>query len=67
MKVKIKNKIYSANDEPIMIIFDNDNERQVFVNQINNMPYKDGKRKYCIYPDTQPLDDVKKFMGIKNE
>lgn len=46
MKVKIGNKFYDANDEPIMIIL-NDKEK----NDINSMASH--IYKYCVYPDAE--------------
>jgi hypothetical protein len=41
MKVKIGNKIYNSDDQPIMLIISNGEKEQ-----ITNMPGK----KYCVYP-----------------
>jgi hypothetical protein len=43
MKVKIGNKIYSSDDEPIMVIL-SETEKQ----QISDMRPKDSK--YCVFP-----------------
>ena len=57
MKVKIGNKIYDSNVEPIMIIF-SPGERE----QIKNMAAD--ATKYCIYPDEPKWVD-NDFKGIK--
>jgi len=60
MKVKIGNKIYSANDEPIMIILsDNDKE-----NISNMIPMN---HKYCVFPETFPKNKISEFMNIKRK
>ena len=48
MKVKIGNKIYDPNAEPIMLIFKSQKERKGFVEQIKNMA--PDATKYCQYP-----------------
>lgn len=62
MKIKIGTKVYDANKEPVMLIFTNDDERSVVVEHIQNMPYKDGIRKYCMAPDSLTEKEMKKFM-----
>ena len=58
MKVKIGDKIYDSNDEPIMIIlslFDKNN--------ISNMSRSD--YKYCSFPEDVEVDKIKEFMEQK--
>jgi len=55
MKVKIGEIIYNPELQPIMLIL----EKQDKVN-ICSMS-KDAK-KYCVYPDTMTVEEVKKFM-----
>ena len=63
MKVKIGDIIYDANDEPIMLIFDSDEERITIANHLKNMA--DKTRKYCMFNEsTANRDDVKEFMKI---
>jgi hypothetical protein len=65
MRVKIGNKIIDANDEPIMLIFEDDNELLGVINNLVNMGKNEGKiRKYMTYPDNMDIDDVKQFMVI---
>jgi hypothetical protein len=54
MKVKIGNKIYDSNDEPIMLIMSND-EKEL----INKMEDQGTLSKFCSYPDN---DDYKPEM-----
>jgi hypothetical protein len=61
MKVKIGNKIVDAEDEPIMIIFSNTEERLTVANHLLNMPVDN--LKYCMFNDsTISADDARKFM-----
>jgi hypothetical protein len=54
MKVKINDKIYDSNDEPIMLILDEEDKYN-----ISNMGEQ---KKYCSYPASMKVDDVVKFM-----
>ena len=61
MKVKIGDKIVDANDEPIMLIFRNAEERITIANQIKNM--SDDALKYCMFNDSSvSKKEAKKFM-----
>jgi len=65
MKVKIGNKIHDANEEPILLIFENDVERYKTLFNISQMPDKSGVRKYLIYPDDiYTEDEARDFMKI---
>ena len=55
MKVKIGNIIYDSNDQPIMLILD-ENDRE----NISQMEEK--ATKYCSFPDGSPEEEIKKFM-----
>lgn len=46
MKVKIGNKIYNSNDEPIMLILE-DEDKQNIANMIKS------DTKYCVYPEEE--------------
>ena len=51
MKVKVEDKIFDAEETPIMIIFNSVKERQGIAQQITEMV--DGAMKYCQYPDNK--------------
>jgi len=55
MKVKIGNKIYDSENEPIMIILTEYNKHD-----ISNMT--DDAEKYCEFPDTMSEEDAREFM-----
>ena len=57
MRVKIKDKIYDAEKEPIMVILSTSEREQIY-----NMSL-DCKGMYCQYPDTEEWikDDYKKI------
>jgi hypothetical protein len=55
MKVKIGDKIYSSNDQPIMIILTEYNKKDI--RNMNEDAYK-----YCEYPDTMSEEEAREFM-----
>lgn len=55
MKVKIGNKIFDSNEEPIMLILDDQDKEN-----ISNMSKE--AHKFCSYPDTINVEDIKMFM-----
>ena len=60
MKVKVGNKIYDGEKEPVMVIL-NEGEKK----QIAEMPK--GLQKYCVYPDTKywienEYEKIRKWM-----
>ena len=55
MKVKIGNKIYDANQEPIMIILDD-------LDKENIKKMEPEATKYCGYPENFNIEEIKKFM-----
>jgi len=65
MKIKIGNEIYDSKKEPVMLIFDDDAEKDEVISHLSNMEKKDGVRKYLIYPnDKLSADEAKEFMKI---
>jgi hypothetical protein len=56
MKVKIGNTIYDAEEEPIMIILDEDDKI--------NISKMETARKYCVYPDDYDTEKIKEFMEL---
>jgi hypothetical protein len=55
MKVKIGNKIYDGNDEPIMVILGDDDKYN-----IENMPAD--CHKYLSYPENMSVEEAESFM-----
>ncbi len=55
MKVKINNKIYDAEDQPIMLILSKSDKRN-----LRNM-HPDAT-KYCAYPESHSSKKIKKWM-----
>jgi hypothetical protein len=64
MRVKIKDKIYDANEEALMLIFDDDEELSKVIDNLQNMGKTNGVRKYLTYPDTMGIEEVRSFMKI---
>lgn len=57
MKVKIKDKIYDSNEQPIMVIL---NKEDKF--NISHMSKRNSK--YCSFPRFWNINEVKKFMKV---
>ncbi len=55
MKVKIGEKLYDSNEEPILIVLSEDDK-----DNIKNMSPE--ATKYCSFPDTYDLEKIKEFM-----
>ncbi len=58
MKVKIANAIYDSNEEPIMLILEDEDKEN-----IKNMD--EDYHKYLSYPDNLTEDEAKKFMKVE--
>jgi hypothetical protein len=59
MKVKIRDKIYDASEEPVLLILTQEDKKN-----IENM--STNATKYCAFPDNTSLEVVKEFMKIEN-
>lgn len=57
MKVKVGNRIYDPEVEPVMVILEDQDKEN-----IKNMHPE--STKYCMYPDSMSPEDAKKFMEI---
>lgn len=69
MKVKIGQKIYDSENQPIMLIFEDDDDRKRHAKNILNMPDANKTRKYCLfktddYNTEEKLEIIKKFMEL---
>jgi hypothetical protein len=62
MKVKIGDVIHDSEIEPIIIIFDNDNQRKSVASHLTNMQPKEGKRIYLTAPDNLDRQTCEKLM-----
>lgn len=60
MKVKIGDKIYDGNDEPVMVILSKKDREN-----IEQMP--DSSTKYCSYPEGMPEEEARSFMKIEDK
>jgi len=55
MKVKIGDKIYDSEDEPVMVILPEADKKN-----IGNMHFQ--ATKYCAFPDDSDVEEIKEFM-----
>jgi hypothetical protein len=62
MKIKVGDKIIDANEEPIMLIFENEMEKLAVGQHLINMI--EGARRYCMFPLGMDEDKVREFMKI---
>jgi hypothetical protein len=58
MKVKVGDKVYDSEKEPIMVILSESDKKN-----ISNM--LSDATKYCSFPDGMSLEYVKEFMKVK--
>lgn len=64
MRVKIGDNIFDSEKEPIMLIFENDEQKNLVVQHLSNIEPKEGIRKYAQFPDSYNDDAIKEFMKI---
>ena len=62
MKVKVGNSITDSKFEPVLLIFENDEQRKELINLLVNMPDKEGVRKFVQGPASLGEDTLKQFM-----
>lgn len=62
MKVKVGNEVHDANEEPIMLIFEDQETLDNVKDHLSNMV--PGAKKYCMYPDNMNHEEVRKFMQL---
>jgi len=55
MKIKIGNKIYSANSEPILVILDETDKFSIFNTS-------KGTTRFCAYPDSMRPEQLHKWL-----
>ena len=55
MKIKIGNKIYDGEKEPVMVILTDQDKKNIF----DMLPHC---TKYSVYPDSYSIDEIKKWM-----
>jgi hypothetical protein len=68
MKVKIGDTIYDPNDQPIMLVFKDDEDLRTLYNNLLDMPSKNGVRKYLMYnKDQHKKQYALDFMKIPEE
>ena len=66
MKIKIGNKIFDSNEEPVLLIFENDDDRIQHGKKILNMAETSNEvvRKYCAFPKKKDVNEILDFMKI---
>lgn len=67
IKFKIGDKFYSPNEEPVMMIFEDDEDIKSIIMNLKNMLLNTivGERKYVLCPQDMSDNDIEIFSGIK--
>jgi hypothetical protein len=60
MKIKVGDKIYDGNEEPIMVILEDYDKENI----LNMAPEA---IKYCHFPEDMSEDDARNFMKIEEK
>jgi hypothetical protein len=55
MKVKVGNKIYDGNEQPVMVILEGKDKENIR----DMLPEC---TKYCMYPETFSVEEIRKWM-----
>ena len=58
MKVKVGNKVFDCEKEPVMVIL-TDQDKENIKNMLPECT------KYCMFPDTIPIEKIKTFMEVE--
>jgi len=58
MKIKVGDKVYSGEQEPIMVILTEQDKKNIG----NMIP---GSTKYCVYPKPISKEVIEKFMKVE--
>jgi acid phosphatase class B len=64
MRIKIGDKIYNGQDEPIMVIFD-DNDKKTLLEALNNSEWQ-GKYAMCPHPKEYFKNQEEKIKWMDN-
>jgi hypothetical protein len=67
MKVKIGTTFYDAKDQSIAIIFRDDEERELVIKHLQNMPPKEGERWYAQHPSGISDEAAAEFFEVDLE
>jgi hypothetical protein len=65
MKVKIDNQIFDANEQPIALIFEDNENIEKTIENMGQMINNDSK-VYCIYPKGMDVKEIKEFIKNTN-
>jgi len=60
MKIKVRDKIYDGEKEPVMVILMKQDKKN-----IKNMISR--ATKYCMYPETFSIEEIETFMKIEEK
>lgn len=68
MKIYLRGELIDTENEAVIMLFENDDDRISHANNISNMEPKEGARRlYTVFPDSMPVDEVREMMKSAKE
>jgi hypothetical protein len=67
MLVKIGEEYFDSKKQPIMLVFESDDERNRIAHNLMGMMPRKGERKYCFHPAVLDRKSVDHFMEVPGD
>ena len=64
MKIKVGKKVIDSIDEPVMILFESEEEKIFHIKGLLDMDGRGGQLGYAIFPENYPQSKLKKFLEV---
>lgn len=64
MKIKVGKKIIDSQVEPVMILFESEEEKIFHIKALLDMDGRRGQLGYAIFPNDYPQNKLKKFLEV---
>jgi hypothetical protein len=58
MKIYVGEKLIDSDQEAVVLVFDNDDQRKKHAENLAQMEPKEGRRVYAVYPDDMAVNDI---------
>ena len=65
MKIKVGKKLYDTNIEPVLILFEAEEEKIFHIKSLLDMNGKEGQLGYAVFPLDYPQDKLQRFLALK--
>src|ERR1035437_3185825 len=62
MKIKVRNTTIDSENEPIMLLFRNDAQKDEVIKHLSDMDPKEGERKYIQFPEKMSEKEVEDIL-----